>query len=415
MLVVLVWIIFWGLLFALLYWRPVLNAWREPVLRCPVLIFESDDWGPDIDGRQASVLLEMKKVLENFQDDRGRHPVMTLGMVLAIPDSQRMLEDGLQTYHRRLLSEASSAPLLNIIQQGIAKGVFSVQLHGMEHFWPDSLMSALQDSPELKKWILSDALSTEDLPSPLQSRWTNASSLPSIPHSDAQIKQAVSEEVAKFSSIFGSMPTVVVPPTFVWDERVEKAWAEENINVLVTPGRCYIARDAEGGLVVDANSQTSNAYYNGMKTLTKMMSIVRDNYFEPILGHTADQSLTAIEEKKCLGRPALLEMHRFNFMGGGAERAASLDEIRRLLEKVMKSCPNVAFLSTEQLAAALKRADPDLLEPLLKRKIHIILLRFKRIIGLRKMLCLSGFIIPYLALLIFFKPASHKSDLESNS
>jgi len=411
---VLAWIIFWGLLFALLYQQPVLNAWREPVLRCPVLIFESDDWGPDIDGRQAGALLEIKKVLENFQDDKGRHPVMTLGMVLAIPDSQRMLEDDLQTYHRSLLSEASSKQMLDVIQQGIAKGVFSVQLHGMEHFWPNALMVALKNSPELQKWIAKDVLKTEDLPSSLQSRWTDASSLPSTPHSDAHIKKAVSDEVAMFVSIFGSIPTVVVPPTFVWDERVEKAWGKENINVLVTPGRRYIARDGEGGLVVDANSQSSNAYYNGMKTLTKMTSIVRDNYFEPMLGHTADQSLAAIEEKKILGRPALLEMHRFNFTGEGEERVASLDEIRRLLEKVMKSYPDVVFLSTEQLAAALESADPDLLEPSLKRKIHIVLLRFNRIIGLRKMLCLSGFIIPYLALLIILKPAPHKLELEAN-
>ncbi|MBM3747375.1 MAG: hypothetical protein FJW34_16440, partial [Acidobacteria bacterium] len=30
----------------LLYLRPLRAAWREPTLRHPVLIVESDDWGP---------------------------------------------------------------------------------------------------------------------------------------------------------------------------------------------------------------------------------------------------------------------------------------------------------------------------------------------------------------------------------
>ena len=57
----------------------------------------------------------------------------------------------------------------------------------------------------------------------------------------------MNEEVAAFEDIFGShTPGVVVPPTFVWNEMVERDWAAAGIGVIVTPGRRYETRDESG-------------------------------------------------------------------------------------------------------------------------------------------------------------------------
>src|ERR1700756_3693730 len=64
---------------ALAFRRALAGAWREPVLRAPVLIFESDDWGygPLL---QAERLERIAELLTRFRDGRGRHPVTTLGV-----------------------------------------------------------------------------------------------------------------------------------------------------------------------------------------------------------------------------------------------------------------------------------------------------------------------------------------------
>src|SRR6266487_3772934 len=86
------------------YRRELSAAWREPVLRAPVLILESDDWGygPLL---QAERLDRIADLLAGFQDAFKRHPVATLGVVLAGPDTDRMRADECHTYHRLMLSD----------------------------------------------------------------------------------------------------------------------------------------------------------------------------------------------------------------------------------------------------------------------------------------------------------------------
>lgn len=77
-----------ALIFAmlLLVWAGVLLAfavplaarWREPVLRQPVLIVESDDWGAG-PLAQADALRRLAASLQRVRDRSGRPAVMTLG------------------------------------------------------------------------------------------------------------------------------------------------------------------------------------------------------------------------------------------------------------------------------------------------------------------------------------------------
>lgn len=78
--IVLAWLVAACLLLACVFRKSVANAWIEPVLRAPVLILESDDWGygpPE----QAAALDRLADVLARYRDARGAHPVMTLGVI----------------------------------------------------------------------------------------------------------------------------------------------------------------------------------------------------------------------------------------------------------------------------------------------------------------------------------------------
>ena len=102
------WVLVATLVLIGLYRRALVALWREPMLRAPVLIIESDDWGAG-PREQAEQLGRIEATLASFSDRLGRKPVMTLGIVLGVADGPRMLADGLRSYYRKGLDEPAFA------------------------------------------------------------------------------------------------------------------------------------------------------------------------------------------------------------------------------------------------------------------------------------------------------------------
>jgi hypothetical protein len=367
--------------------REIVANWHEPVLRRPVLIIESDDWGAGPEN-QATVLGEVARLLAGISDCDGRQPVMTLGMVLATACGALIKSSG--GYQRQMISMHTHGPLLDAISSGTGSGVFDIQLHGLEHFWPPALMAASEIDASVRDWLdrAPDAL-TEELPSPLQSRWVDASVLPARTLNSIEVGQAVKEEVDGFQLIFGRTPGVVVPPTFVWNKMVEQDWAAAGIDVIVTPGRRYETRD-ESGMPAGAG----NPVHNGQEGENGIVYMVRDVYFEPSLGHTAAQAQDALALKVELGRPALFETHRFNFFGTDEKKEQTLEQIKNLLQGALIIYPSMAFLSTGKLAGILKNRDPEWVEQGLRRRLHIWIRRLRGLPRLRKLAWLTGWVVP---------------------
>ena len=214
-------------------------------------------------------------------------------------------------YRRQSIAEPLYAPLLEAVNKGVDAGVFTVQLHGMEHFWPPALMTASQVDESVKAWLEQAPQSaTEELPSQLQSRWVDASVLPARALSVVEINQAVQEEVSAFQAIFGYPPRVVVPPTFVWNDAVEQAWAEAGVEVIVTPGRRYETRGEKGELVGGGLP-----IHNGQAGRGGTVYLVRNDYFEPALGHTAEQAIERTGDQDAAGSPDLAGDTSLQFSG----------------------------------------------------------------------------------------------------
>ncbi|HEB87408.1 MAG TPA: hypothetical protein ENI68_10395, partial [Gammaproteobacteria bacterium] len=213
--ILLAWFTVTGALLAFYARRGIIAAWREPVLKRPVLIIESDDWGAG-PPEQAASLKQISRLFEKFADRDHRRPVMTLGMILAAADGEKTLSSG--EYHCQVISGHTHEPLLKAIKSGVEAGVFSTQLHGMEHYWPPALLASKTDKSVMDWLGGAPQLPTEELPSALQSRWVDASTLPSRRLEANAVQQAAQEEVNTFQQIFGTAPQVAVPPTFIWTE-----------------------------------------------------------------------------------------------------------------------------------------------------------------------------------------------------
>lgn len=377
---------------AILFWhyRAVLiSLWREPVLRHPVLIIESDHWGPGpkAHGQQ---LHRIARILARHHDGQGHPAVMTLGIALALPDTERMKPGNYQQYYRKLLSPLSCPAICDVMRRGVASGIFSLQLNGLEYYWPGTLLWAIKTNPKIKDWLLSDEFpGTEALPAHLQSRWTDTRTLPSRPLPEHEIKAEAALEVKIFSRLFGAPPQVVVPPAFLWNSVVEKAWAEAGVRVIVTPGQRYEERDRDSSMMAKGQP-----IHNSQLNEYGQIYMVRDDYFEPALGHLAEKGLASLANKTRLARPTLLESHRFNFVDDPDVADSALHELDRLLEVVIKHFPDVLFMSTGKLAQGFMAADQDLIEVKLMPRLHAWLLRLRELPAVWRLAWLSGVIIP---------------------
>lgn len=342
----------YGLLAVVFFWavaifflrRDIAVAWAEPCLRHPVMVFEGDDWGYG-PLEQADALRDIASALARHCDLTGRHPVMTLGVILAGPGAAGTPDEALGAA-RVTLEDARLKPVCDAMARGVRAGVFDLQLHGMEHYHPAVLTRAAHRDPQVRAWI-ADApfVATEQLPSPLQSRWTDASVLPSKALDAGDIRACVAGEVAMFRQCFGVLPEVVVPPTFVWNACVEREWAEQGLSVLVTPGERYEMRGTDG-LPVD----TGVYYRNGQRCASGLLAIVRNDYFEPVRGHRTERGLASLATKWSQRRPLLLETHRSNFVGATAQHTESVRAIGDLVSAALRAQPELRFLTVAELA-----------------------------------------------------------------
>lgn len=298
-------------------------------------------------------------LLASYRDSTGQPAVMTLGVILSAPDTDRIVASSFEHYYRRYLSEAPFDGIRETILKGTAAGVFALQLHGLDHFWPPALLSAARTNSSIMQWLQGEAYPpTEALPSELQSRWIDASVLPSKPLENKEIRKAAFEEVNSFTSTFGRPPSVAVPPTFVWTSAVEHAWHDAGVRTVITPGFRCESRRADGSL-----QKTLTGIRNGHKSNSGCMYLVRDEYFEPALGHTIERAIQGLRDKTRMGRPTLVEIHRFNFMCEDNKlKELTISELERLLGFVLKEYPNLRFVSLETLARHINENTGELIE-----------------------------------------------------
>lgn len=341
--------------------RPLLARWREPVFRYPILIIESDDWGAG-PLEQAEALRKISTILQGIRDRTGHPAVMTLGVILEVPDGPRIAAGDCREYHALPLSDPRFDDIRQAMREGIAAGVFAPQLHGQCHYWPPAVMAAAKADPEVRAWLTAPApAATEQLPSHLQSRWVDASILPSRALDGEEIQQAVTREVASYEDIFGSKPQVAVATTFVWNDVAEAAWAQAGIEVTITPGHRSTRRNASG-----QPDEVDKSILTGERSLSGETYLVRDVYFEPALGHAPQRLVEGLQSRTRQGRACLVETHRFNFLEA---LDVSLSSLRTALEAARDAMPNLRFVTPFELGLAIQHRNPNWIETRLRRRL----------------------------------------------
>jgi hypothetical protein len=404
LLVIMLWV-----LVLLAFARPLRARWREPVFRHPALVVESDDWGAG-PLAQTEALRKIASVLQSFRDSTGRSPVMTLGIVFEVPDTERLARDGLTSYRGRGLDDACFEQLWRAIQSGVASGVFAPQLHGQCHYWPSALMTAAQSDADVRAWLTGVPFApTEDLPSHLQTRWIDASQLPSRALDPSQIAAAAEEEAASYKKLLGESPRVAVPTTFVWNGEVERAWKKAGVEVVITPGRRATSRDAAGRL-----AGVDRMMLAGDPSDAGQCYLVRDIYCEPALGHSAQRLVDGLVERTRQGRACLVEMHRFNFL---RQTDQSVKTLQTAMALSLDRYPNLRFATPLELARAIRQANPALLETRFAMRLRAWLARLHEVPRFGRATRLTGLFVPLRLLerALFRRPPDGKKTIPAHA
>ena len=169
---------------------------------------------------------------------------------------------------------------------------------------------------------------------------------------------------------------------------VEQAWLAQGVEFVVTPGQRFESRDGEGRPVA-----VGGEIRNGERSASGVLYLVRDDYFEPQMGHRAERAMAALERKTRLARPCLLETHRLNFLDVD-ERWHALVELERLLGRAIQCYPSIAFISTEKLARILEGGDQEWIECGLGTRVHLFIERLWTLTRMRKLLWLTTLMLP---------------------
>jgi hypothetical protein len=125
--------------------------------------------------------------------------------------------------------------------------------------------------------------------------------------------------------------------------------------------------------------------------------VVRNDYFEPHKGHTAQRGLEALRKRTLQGRACLLETHRENFIASGKEQA--LGELEHLFECALKDFPELRFMDTLELGRGFDERDNTILDSRFLHRLAAWMARSDELPRFRKLGQLTG-MIPALRLVV---------------
>lgn len=316
--------------------------------KCPFLSFDSFE---QVDDFQA-----LFSTLKQIQDTFGKSPKITANYIMSNPDftaieASNFSEYTFITLKEKLQKENVLVQYLAQVEIGRNENWFRPQLHGREHVNIALWMKFLQDKSAQTRlafkhqvYGVSTNISSEK----------RRSFLPALDYENTEqfnsiVKPSLIEGQKLFEEFFGFSSKSFIAPNYTWDEKVEEILSDNKVSFLQSSRSQQIpvgAQAAQGKFV---------KHKTGEKNKFNQTYIVRNVIFEPTTIANKrmhlDDCFSQINVALLLNKPAILSMHRLNFMGGmnPKNREENLSLFKELIEKIIKKHPKIEFLSTDEL------------------------------------------------------------------
>lgn len=347
-----------------------------------IIVIESDDWGsirmPDREVYEKCVqhgfrvdkshynkydslasnqdFEHLYSVLSKYKDRNNNSPVITANTLVANPDFESIKANRFSRYYYERFTDTidrydnCSVAAWN---EGMDQGIFYPQLHGREHLNIARWMEHLQ-SPSKEMLFafnncligLGPSITNNKLPSFVQAF--------DQPHylADNSIEVILKDAVSIFEDVFGYQSKSFIAPNYIWNKRIEDVLANLNVKYL------------QGGMVQKINSKKNIYHYLGQENSFGQLYLTRNVIYEPSSDLKKDWNSLALKQIKRafkLNKPAIICMHRVNFIGSIFEknRINNLKLFNGLLSQIVQIWPEIEFMNTAQLGDLIA-SDADL-------------------------------------------------------
>jgi len=341
-----------------------------------IVVIESDDWGsirmPN--ARTYDILSEDSKYIKNnpycrvdtiadsedmealfevllkFRDIRGNPPIITANTVVGNPDFQKIKENNFTNYYYEPFTETVNRyyPNQNIWQlweKGVDERIFFPQFHGREHlnsaYWLQLLQN--KDPQAIKAFDLGCWIITPNLRN-IQASYDV--------HSDFEEEvalQAVKEGLELFEKIFGYKSLSFIANNFIWNSKIEDVLNQQEVEIL--QGMKY----QKLPMLNSGKKRTLTRHYLGSRNKNDQVYLIRNCVFEPSQNITnkneAETCFSEVKNAFFWKKPAVITTHRLNFIGAidKKNRMRNLQMLQDLLDKIIKTWPDVEFLTSVEL------------------------------------------------------------------
>ena len=344
-----------------------------------IIVIESDDWGSiRMPSRQAfesitekgldssgdslrynlydtladkNDLTQLFETLSSFRDAQGNHPVITALTVVANPDFDKIRESEFNKYYyepfnttlERYYGSETPFPLWI---EGIQNKVFIPQFHGREHLNVAVWMKALKQNDVEARFAFDHKLWGFNNKHPLGITFQSAFELESMDQLQLHTK-ILQDGLRLFEQLFGYRASYLVTPNSPFNNQLEAVVATEGISFMFAS---KIQREPIGPGITK-----KYFHYPGQQNRHGQYYLSRNCFFEcSELGKDwVDSCLNDINIAFRFYKPAVISSHRVDYIGAldPSNRARGLLQLRELLAKIIKTWPDVEFMSSIDLGA----------------------------------------------------------------
>jgi hypothetical protein len=315
------------------------------VENCPFLKYDNLERPKDFEA--------LKDMFDNFFLRTGKRPVITANYILANPDFHKIERSLFTEYHRKFfwdfLSESNDLGFYKAeLNKIINDKYFYPQLHGLEHlnvpYWIEFLnKNSLETTVAFHNQVYGiSADITNEKRDTFLAEFDYKEEGEFLDYYLPNIKIACNA----FNEFFGYRSKSFIAANYVWSEKVEEGLSEFGVEYIQSSRTQKLPKMYLDKRIV-RNTGEKNEY--------DQTYLVRNCIFEPSTVKNKDKHLDQcfrqIRNAFVLNKPAVISMHRLNFMGGLKieNREENLELLNKLLIKVVSKWPEVKFINTEEL------------------------------------------------------------------
>lgn len=295
------------------------------------------------------------EVLQSVKDKNNKPAVFTTYAMPTNVDFEKTLnkgefvaEDLDKAYHSLSQQEPEIFEgTFSLLKEGISKGFLRPQFHGREHLNILAFNRLLKDKnaellSNLELRCLAGVPNHQELP---KVSFNEAFSFWDTSEIEAH-KSIIKDGLSRFKQVYGYKPTTFTPPAMLIHPELYAFVESLGITAIDKP-RVHQVHLGKGKYQKEKNVL-------GVQKGQNHVTIVRNCMFEPNSRNIDWVNFTFNQIKAAFfwGKPAIISSHRVNFCGhiDPENRKKGLNDLQALLEKVIKTWPDIEFVGVDDLS-----------------------------------------------------------------